>query len=119
LLAPNLPPELTKLFQQQVTPVDESRGKIYQAAADEIQRCLADPNAVPRRDGPTQIILDAKGTYYRGNTCYFLGRFCELRNKIDDAKWWYRQSMDSKEWESSGHAQSAAALRRLGEEHYK
>jgi tetratricopeptide (TPR) repeat protein len=118
-LPPNMPPELAKLLREQVTPVDDTRGRIYQAAVNEIKRCLEDANAVPLRDGPTQVILGATDTPWRGCATYFLGRFCELRGKTDDAKWWYRQSMETAEWTNSCRPQSAAALRRLGEEYYK
>jgi hypothetical protein len=53
------------------------------------------------------------------NCAYFLGRLCELRGKTEDAKWWYRTSMQTQEWTASCRPQSAAALRRMGEEFYK
>ena len=66
-----------------------------------------------------KLVLDATETPYRGIACYILGRLCELRGKKDDAKWWYRTSMETAEWTFSSRPQAAAGLRRLGEEFYK
>jgi len=66
-----------------------------------------------------KIILDAVETSYRANCAYFFGRLCELRGKTEDAKWWYRTSMQTQEWNGSCRPQAAAALRRMGEEFYK
>ena len=66
-----------------------------------------------------KVILDAIETPYRTNAAFFLGRFCEIRGKFEDAKWWYRTALKTQDWTASGRPQAAAALRRLGEEFYK
>jgi hypothetical protein len=37
----------------------------------------------------------------------------------EDAKWWYRTSLETPEWTAACRVQSAVALRRLGEDFYK
>jgi tetratricopeptide (TPR) repeat protein len=119
LQEPQLPPGFEKMMGGVMPKTDDTRLKIYAAAVEEIQRCLADPSATPARNGDVKIILDAIETGYRVNCAYFLGRLCELRGKTEDAKWWYRTSMQTQEWTASCRPQSAAALRRMGEEFYK
>jgi hypothetical protein len=115
----NIPPEFAKMMGNVTPRTDEIKLKAYKAAVAEIERCLEDPNAVPRRDGEMKIIVDANDKAYRGTCAYFLGRLCELRGKLDDAKWWYQLSMETGEWNHSCRPQAASSLRRLGVEYYK
>jgi hypothetical protein len=96
------------------------REKAYASCVAELQRCLSDPNALRARDGEIgKIIADNTLTVQRGNICFILGRLCELRNHNDDAKWWYRQSLDADADYFPCKPKSAVALRRLGDEYYK
>jgi len=117
--APKMPKEAMAFMKNMMPPDYEVRLSIYRAAVHEVQRCLDDTSAVPNRDGEVKVIFDSKETPYPGNAEYFLGRLCELRGKKDDARWWYRTSLDSGEWTFSCRPQAAAGLRRLGEEYYK
>jgi tetratricopeptide (TPR) repeat protein len=114
-----LPERFTKLLGNAPPSPDERRRAAYGAAIEEVQRCLADPNAVPKRDGEMKQVLNATGNPYRGTITYSMGRLCEIRGKKEDAAWWYRQSLDGGEWTHTSRPQAAAGLRRLGREYYK
>jgi tetratricopeptide (TPR) repeat protein len=117
----HLPPQLTKMMGGVTRGEDPSRTKIYRAAIQELQRCLADPAALPKRDGEgdLRLISQPQGGMYAGNAAYFFGRLCEVRGKKDDAAWWYRTSLDCGAWNFACRPQSGAGLRRLGQEYYK
>jgi tetratricopeptide (TPR) repeat protein len=101
-------------------PMPAPRDKAYAACIAEMQRCLNDPTVLPARDGEIGKILASNDlAVQRGNICFILGRICELRNHNDDAKWWYRQSLDSDAEDFTCRAMSAVALRKLGEEYFK
>jgi thioredoxin-like negative regulator of GroEL len=87
---------------------------------DEFFRCLKDPTTVPSRDGKlVASFADADGAIQRGNAGYIMGRICELRHKPDDARWWYRQSLDADADDYDYRALAAEGLRRLGEDYFK
>ena len=92
--------------------------RVYGAAVKEVTRCLEDRSAFPRRDDANlKPILDAAGAPARAVSAYVFGRVCELRDKRDEAEWWYRASLDG-DWTSATRPQAAAGLRRLGKEYY-
>ena len=92
----------------------------YNLCIDEFLRCLADPTVIPARDGKlVDSFADFDGANQRGNSAYVMGRLCEDRKKPDDAKWWYRQSLDSEADDFNYRPLAADALRRLGEDDFK
>ena len=119
LLLVHQPSQLAELMGGVAKPIEDTRTKIYAAAVNEMLRCLAEPAAIPARDGEVKVILDAIEAPQRTCVAYFFGRLCELRNKPDDAKWWYRTAMETQDWTSVCRPQAAAGLRRLGEAYYK
>jgi hypothetical protein len=110
-------------------PAGTNRAATYHAAVTALRDCLeaapADAGAVPPRDAKNvdenvkRWILDVKDTSARGNACYMLGRFCELRKKPEDAKFWYRTALETHDWNFTFRPAAAVGLRRLGEEFYK
>lgn len=113
---PAMPAELMKAIGNVTLPADEAKQEAYEMARIQIERCLDDPDAVPDRDGDVQKkVLDATDTFYRGNVACMFGRLCELRGKTDDAKWWYRQAVDTHFWNFTLRPVAGAGLRRLGE----
>jgi tetratricopeptide (TPR) repeat protein len=110
----------TILDRAQAAPADTAKDRRYDLCIAEFRRCLADPSALPARDGKlVASFADADGGAQRGNSAYIMGRLCELRQKPDDAQWWFRQSLDSGDDNFTCRPLAAEALRRLGEEYFK
>ena len=55
----------------------------------------------------------------RGNIAYLFGKYCELRGQNDEAKWWYRTSLQTRNVHFGCRPMAASALRHLGEEYFK
>ena len=112
-----LPPQLAAIAGHRES-ADDDKIKAYKSVAEEMQRCLSDTKAVTAADLPTLSARKAKGTFYRTNGAYFLGRFFELQGKKEDALRWYRVARDNREYTSSCIPQIAAGLKRLGDAYY-
>jgi tetratricopeptide (TPR) repeat protein len=96
------------------------RLRIYGAALAEMKRCLDDPNAIPAHvELLTTSPTDPEVLAARGNSCYYLGRLCELRGKTEEAKQWYELTLNTFPGTFIGRAMAADALRKLGVEFYK
>ena len=85
-----------------------------------MKRLLADPKALPARDGEIgALLIDKERSLQRGNIAYLFGKYCELRGQNDEAKWWYRTSLQTRNVHFGCRPMAASALRHLGEEYFK
>ncbi len=111
---PKLKPGVGRVYVENTAP----RVRAYQFVIDQVRKCMEAPTAVLPRDGDAKLVLEGPAIS-RGDGAYFLGRVCELRGKKLDAAWWYRKSLESKDWTFTSRPFAAAGLRRSGEEFYK
>jgi tetratricopeptide (TPR) repeat protein len=108
-------PRLEKMFK---LAAQDPRGIVYRAAMEQIVKCIDDPTAVPDR-AVARINIHPDADAARGNVAYVLGRVCELRGNLDEAKWWYVTAIEAPGHDFVGRPFAAMALRRLGDEYYK
>lgn len=112
--------EARKVLQERGKRVSsDSKTNAYRLLAEQIDRYLADPKAAIALPATERELGNPFRAATFGNIFFGAGKACELRGDVEQAKVWYRKSLNCLSSNYTARALAAMSLRKLGDEYYQ
>lgn len=112
--------EARKVLQERGKRISsDSKMTAYKTLAEQMERYLADPKSAIVLPATERELSNPFRAATFGNVFFGAGKACELRGDIEQAKMWYRKSLNCLSSTYTARSLAAMSLRKLGEEYYQ